>query len=175
MALRIGGKNASIILKGADQKIILDLIGEMSAALIAETEREIDAVHQAAQDGWPGNPNDPDPRLYDSSRASNSRRQRAKQYGYNGPRWAPTTPQRPDPGRDPRGSWANLQKEVRLDVEEGVLVGRIWNDVTYAKFIKAVRLGQKSVFVELIRKPMGKMKTRLTKSLVRILTEGFNG
>ena len=59
MALRIGGKNASIILKGADQKIILDLIGEMSAALIAETEREIDAVHQAAQDGWPGNPKDP--------------------------------------------------------------------------------------------------------------------
>jgi len=174
MALKIGGKYASITLRGSDQKIILDLLGELSAELIAETEREINAVHKAAQDAWPGNPHDPDPRLYDSSRAHSSRRQRMAGAGYGSPQWAPPVPNRPDPGRDERGSWANLQKEVRLDVEEGVLIGRIWNDVTYAKFIKAVRLGGKSVFVELIRKPMGKMKTRLAKSLVRILTEGID-
>ena len=173
MALKIGSKNASITIRGADQKIILDLIGVVGKDLIAETKREIAMVHKAAQNGWPGNPNDPDPRLYDSSRASNSRRQRMAKYS-RGPRWAPTTPQRPDPGRDPRGSWANLEHEVRLDVDQSLLVGRVWNDVTYGKYIKAVRLGQKSVFVELIRKPMNKMKTRLAKALVRIITEGVN-
>lgn len=175
MAIKVGSRNASITIAGADQKIILDFIGEMSAQMVRDVEEEVEKVYVSARDAWPGNPKDPDISLYDSSRATDSRRQRMARGGYRGPRWAPIKNAENDaPTRDPRGSWANLQRETRIDIERSVIVGRVWNDVSYGKFIKAVRLGGKSVFVELIRKPMNKMKTRLTKTLLKTMADGFD-
>ena len=173
MAIKVGNRNASITVKGADQKIILDLIGEISAELVAVVDEEIEGVFVAARDGWPGNPRDPDPRLYDSSRADESRRMRERQYR-RGPRWADQThdPKAGAPTRDPRGSWANLERETRIDLDQSEVIGRVWNDVSYGRFIKSVRLGGKSVFVELIRKPMNKAAKRLERRLAQTIADG---
>lgn len=161
MAIKVGNSKASITISGADQKIVLDLMDKASLGVLAEIEREIEKIYQDAYAEWP-KPGDP---LYDSSRS----RQGARKVTQARTGIRPWIPPRTEPQ-----SAEGLKREVLIDLNESAIAGRVWNDVKYAKFIKANILGGKSVFVELLRKPMNKAKTRMVKTLAKILIDELN-
>jgi len=73
-------------------------------------------------------------------------------------------------------SKAGLRKQVRIEQGGGAIVGSITDAIPYAKYIKAKKLGGKSAFVELLRKPMQErakaLASVLSTQIVKTLTEG---
>ena len=167
MALKIGNKAASMTIKGADQAILFEIIGAANEQIVKAMQAGIDKVAADAFEGWPKE-GEPD---YDSSRSINAKRQ-TLQRARGGRGWVPT---KREPGTDERGSAFDLRHETVVNIELGSITGRVWNDNPHGKYIKANKLGNKSVFVELIRKPMNKLTKKLLVVIPKIVAGEFDG
>ncbi len=158
MAIKIGNAAANITIEGADQAWIVDLIEEHQTIALRVLEEEIKKIYDDAYEAWPK----PGSFLYNSSRSAKGSRYARQR--------SPHIKRRTEPA-----SAEGLEWEVRIDDGGAVLVGRVWNDVSYAKFIKANDLAGLSVFVELLRKPMGKLRRRLPKLVEEAISEASDG
>ena len=114
---------------------------------IEELTADIEKIYENAYDRWPkpGNPG------YDSSRSRDASRY---------------TEKRERAFIRPRKELASAQGLQRgVTAEEDTVRARIWNDVSYARFIKANSLGGRSAFLLLLESPMKRLAKRIAKSL----------
>lgn len=68
-----------------------------------------------------------------------------------------------------------LQRWVTVTPDGMRIVGSITNDVDYARYIKAKKLGGRSAFVELLRKPLRKRADDLSTVLARQAATSLRG
>jgi hypothetical protein len=159
MAIKIGNSKTGVTISGSDTQFIEQFIGKNAALVVALMEEEIEEVYVNAYDAWPK----PGAFLYNSSRSRKASR-------YQRMNKTPFILRRTEPE-----SAEGLKWEVRIDNGATLIVGRVWNNVSYAKFIKANELAGLSVFVELLRKPMGKLNTRFPKLVIAAIAEASDG
>lgn len=72
-------------------------------------------------------------------------------------------------------SKAGLTKQVRIEGDKTSILGTITDAVPYAKYIKARKLGGKSAFVELLRKPMKERASALAQVLGPLIVQTLTG
>lgn len=68
-----------------------------------------------------------------------------------------------------------LQRHVTIAPDGARIVGSITNDVDYSRFIKARKLGGRSAFVELLRKPLRRRADELSTVLARQAASSLRG
>ena len=149
MAVKVTGS-----LEGMSDAIVQQWIERIEGETIAELTERVETVYADARDNWP-QPGQPG---YDSSRSRAASR------------WEGRTPfvRR----RTEESSRDGLRREVTMDGD--VPVGRVWNDVSYAKFVKANSLGGRSAFVVLLRTPMRALGRKMARSLEKRITKALN-